>query len=50
MEWAEGALRKGGWAGLGILEFIWSFNIRIVKLLDGVKNCVCGSVVRIHAW
>ena len=43
-------LRKSGRSGLGVLEFIWSFSIGIVKLLDRMKNGVCGVIIRIHAW
>ena len=31
MELTEGGLRKSGRAGLGIFDFIWSFDIGIVK-------------------
>ena len=41
----ERGLGKIGWAGLGVCEFILGFKIRVVKLSNCVKNCVCGSVI-----
>ena len=53
VEWTERGCKRGwksGRTGLAVLEFSCSFYIEFVKLWDGMKNCVCGNIVRIHAW
>ena len=45
----EGWMRKSGWTGFGVLEFVCGIYVGIIELRNCVKKDLHG-IIAIHAW